>query len=324
MKISAEKINSFEWRAFEEFCYLIYKARNEYDVVLNDLGADGGADIIFKDKYSDHNVAILQCKSYSKTIIGVNLVRELLGSMQEFKVQKGLFLTTSNYSQAAKEFSKKHNITLFKTSDILDIYNKLPIFDKNRIANKILSSDYQTASCVNCGIKMLPTVSKSGKNIWKCPKCKHSLLARQQSNKKNSSNQTPQHILNQFIGLLGFKKQKLKILGFCLFILMFFVFLFVFPKFVSNRFNSNAEHQYVAPIKRSSIQKESPSISPPDLDTKTVEEIKYLYMVHFANGTNEVIDEYSISGNNFTYRKGSMNISLSKNDIKSIQRIKVK
>lgn len=182
ISISLDTINSFEWRAFEEFCFLIYKARNEYDVALNTFGADGGADIIFKDKFSGQQVAILQCKAHKKQI-SVNLVREFLGSMQDFQVENGLFLTTSTYSSAAQEFAKSHNITLFTSADIHDVYNDLPEFDKKQIANKILSSDYTTPSCARCGEKMTPAVAINGKPYWKCPKCKHTLFTRQQKMK---------------------------------------------------------------------------------------------------------------------------------------------
>lgn len=77
----------------------------------------------------------------------------------------------------------------------------------------------------------------------------------------------------------------------------------------------------------SSITQPKPNIEPepepePTVPNEPVEEKKYFYMVHFADGRNEVVDEYSMFENTVSYRKGSIKVTLSKNDIKSIQRIR--
>lgn len=338
MSISLDTINSFEWRAFEEFCFLIYKARNEYDVALNNFGADGGADIIFKDKFSGEKVAILQCKAHKKQI-SVNLVREFLGSMQDFQVENGLFLTTSTYSQPAQEFAKSHNITLFTSADIHDVYNDLPELDQKQIANKILSSDYTTPSCARCGEKMNPAVAINGNPYWKCPKCKHTLFTKH-TNKNGAYYSQPinpdlhkqkagfaQQIVKDLVD--GFVNSKtLRMLGLKISVL-FFLFLTVpiffptIPKVLSSMF-------FNTPIKTPIVKKISPSFTQPTPDiepeptvpTESIEEKKYFYMVHFTNGRNEVVDEYSIFENTVSYRKGSIKVTLSKNDINSIQRIR--
>jgi restriction endonuclease Mrr len=107
-KVTKKFIESLEWRSFEEFCYLIFKSSNKWQVELNSFGADAGADIILKNKDTGKISAIVQCKAFNaKNVIKVKLVRELLGSMKDLGAQQGIFITTSSYTEDASEFAKK-------------------------------------------------------------------------------------------------------------------------------------------------------------------------------------------------------------------------
>lgn len=302
---------------------MIYKARNEYDVELNDFGADGGADIVFKNKVTKDNVAILQCKAFSKKQIGVNLIRELLGSMQDFKVKNGLFLATTSYSQAAKEFAQSHNITLFATSDIFDVYTKLPELDKKEIAQRILSSDFTTHTCVNCGIKMKESVSKTGKALWKCPKCRNTILRKAKTSKPASSPPLGR-LINHIVSMVT-RKVGFQIASFFLFILLAVFLLIGFPKLVGSVFKnisapSTPQPQSSQPSAHQPRPESNHRAQPNEAEVKP----KYIYMVQLQNGTNEIVDEYSSTGDVVRYKKGSLDVSLSKSDVKQIQRILVK
>lgn len=171
--INEEFIKSLEWRAFEFLCYSIFKYLGKWDVELNNGGADKGADILLKAKNSRKILAIIQCKAYSKEKIKVRFVRELLGAMSEHKAQKGIFLTTSSYTQSAIEMAKKMNIVPYSTKDILSLLQRLPESKQQDIFDTINATDYTTPTCVNCGIKMVKRVAQKGpyvgKSFWGCP-----------------------------------------------------------------------------------------------------------------------------------------------------------
>ena len=82
---------------------------------------DLGVDITCQDK-DDRSVAI-QCKKYdpeSRKISSPD-IRNFFGGMQsvEYKADKGLFVTTSEFTGDAREFAKRNDITLIDGNDLI-------------------------------------------------------------------------------------------------------------------------------------------------------------------------------------------------------------
>jgi restriction endonuclease Mrr len=96
---------------FEKFVGQLLAANGYYDVEHVGRSGDHGADLIARDVQG--NQIIVQCKKYS---IGKNVgepdLQKFAGSIMHYKAQRGIFVTTSVFTQHAKEFAKEKPILL--------------------------------------------------------------------------------------------------------------------------------------------------------------------------------------------------------------------
>ncbi|BCL83562.1 restriction endonuclease [Ktedonobacteria bacterium brp13] len=80
---------------------------------------DLGADLIGLDSHNEK--VIIQCKRYAPgNMIGSPSIQTFIGMIHvHHKVQKGIFVTTSKFTQPAIDLANKHNISLIDGDDIV-------------------------------------------------------------------------------------------------------------------------------------------------------------------------------------------------------------
>jgi len=87
-----------------------------YKVDLTKATRDGGKDLIIANHSDIGNfIFYVECKKYSPTIpVGVNLVRELAGTVLADRVTAGIMVTSSYFSPDAINYSTqvKHQLSL--------------------------------------------------------------------------------------------------------------------------------------------------------------------------------------------------------------------
>jgi restriction system protein len=76
---------------------------------LTRFGADGGVDIELIAEGGSEPTIIVQCKSWSKTPVGVKEARELRGVMAHRDIPEGILVTSGRFSLEAREFAKSTN-----------------------------------------------------------------------------------------------------------------------------------------------------------------------------------------------------------------------
>lgn len=177
-----ELLQRLEWKRFELLCAEYFKLLGKR-VETIPHGADGGIDARVYKKDSDVVESFIQCKSWSK-IVGVAPVRELYGVMAHESTGKGILMTTSTFSDDAREFAKAHSNKLFLIDGAKFVSMLLLLAeDKQRLLLDFATDgDYTTPSCASCGIKMVRRSGKVGK-FWGChnyPKCQSMLKMSQQ------------------------------------------------------------------------------------------------------------------------------------------------
>lgn len=104
-------INSLSGIEFEDLTHqLLLKVG--FSVEQTKASRDGGIDLIaysdepfFKGKY------IIQCKRYTGTV-GEPIIRDLYGVVSNERANKGILITTGNFSNSALEFAKDKNLEL--------------------------------------------------------------------------------------------------------------------------------------------------------------------------------------------------------------------
>lgn len=171
-------IRDLEWKRFEDVCQQYYQ-RKGVRSETTPLGPDGGIDIRLYQDDTGKATAIVQCKAWGERIVGVSLVRELLGVMTHEKIGKAFFMTSGRYSDDAKTTAGANRITLIDGPMLLEMFRRLPAADQEGLLLFATEGEYRTPTCPTCGIKMVPKEGKAGKpDFWGCPtypRCRQTL-----------------------------------------------------------------------------------------------------------------------------------------------------
>ncbi|MBC7698535.1 MAG: restriction endonuclease [Bacteroidia bacterium] len=171
---SLSLLKEIEWKRFEMLCAEYFRCLGKRVETINN-GADGGIDArIFSDKTDLLEYAI-QCKSWSN-LVSIKPLRELYGVMSHEAAAKGIFMTTSDFTNEAKQFAADHNNKLFLINGekFVSMILKLPKLTQKKLLAYATEGDYKTPSCPSCGIKLLRRASKD-RSFWGCsnfPKCR--------------------------------------------------------------------------------------------------------------------------------------------------------
>lgn len=105
---------------FEEFVLKIFEALG-LKGKLTPVTGDDGIDIELTS--TDGKKAIAQCKRYNNDqTIGVRDVRELIGAMVHSNSAYGFFVTTSTYTDQAKEFAKGKKLLLIDGTKLRKLF----------------------------------------------------------------------------------------------------------------------------------------------------------------------------------------------------------
>ena len=171
---SLSLLKEIEWKRFELLCAEYFRCLGKRVETVTH-GADGGIDArIFSDKSNTLEYAI-QCKSWN-SLVGIKSIRELYGVMSHEAAGKGIFMTTSDFTDEAKKFATDHNNKLFLINGekFVAMLLKLPALSQKKLLAFATEGDYKTPSCPSCGIKLFKRAGKSGP-FWGCtnyPKCR--------------------------------------------------------------------------------------------------------------------------------------------------------
>lgn len=110
-----EAMYSLTSRQFEEMVAELMSKRG-YHVDLTKATRDGGKDLIIASHVDIGNfIYYVECKKYSPSNpVGVNLVRELVGTISADRVTAGIMITSSYFSPDAVDYSEKlkHQLSL--------------------------------------------------------------------------------------------------------------------------------------------------------------------------------------------------------------------
>lgn len=103
-----DRLSDLSGREFEEYISGLLKALGYEDVKLTPLSNDKGVDIIAR--YQGDQLAI-QCKRY-KGLVGSPEILNFLGALKHSGIEKGMFVTTGQFSIEAEKLAMQHSIEL--------------------------------------------------------------------------------------------------------------------------------------------------------------------------------------------------------------------
>lgn len=114
------EIDSLSGEDFERLVYLYFKDKG-FKPETTPKSGDHGVDLVITDPKDGYKIAV-QCKRYKNTnSIGNGDLIKLEGGKKFYRCNGTLFITTSSYTQKAKEFAE---------STKMETWNRLHVFDK--------------------------------------------------------------------------------------------------------------------------------------------------------------------------------------------------
>lgn len=108
-----------------DFEYLISALYNEmgYQTEVTKRSGDGGVDVkAEKESIGEKEKLLIQCKRYTDPV-GQPAIRDLYGASSDAKANKGVLVTTSNFTKPAKEFASRNNIELINGKEVNELLN---------------------------------------------------------------------------------------------------------------------------------------------------------------------------------------------------------
>ena len=183
-----ELLKKIEWRRFEEVC-AAYLKEIGFICKMQDFGADGGIDIHLYWGNEENRVALVQCKAWPDSLVGVKPIRELYGVMKSESVKKAFFMTSNDFTKEAKNFAKAKSLTLMTGAELVRRVNLLSEEQVKKLLTIATMGDFTTPTCAKCGKKMI--VRLGNPNFWGCtsyPRCRNKLKIKAVSQTKTRPN----------------------------------------------------------------------------------------------------------------------------------------
>lgn len=113
--IAPPTIDSISPDQFELVTAEIYRRQGYLVEVSSGMGADGGVDVKL---IRDGTTTLVQCKQWKAWKIKVPAIREFYGVLISEGAQRGVFISTANYTRDCREFAEGKPIDLLSRPDI--------------------------------------------------------------------------------------------------------------------------------------------------------------------------------------------------------------
>lgn len=169
---SIAEIRSLTWKQFESFVGEAFRLQG-YTVVETREGPDNGIDLVLR---KDGEKTYVQCKHWKTNQVGVEKVRELLGSMAAGGAQNGIFVASGTYTQPAREFARECGIRLIDGEQLASLLAEAQPAESTVDSQSGLGPEL---ACPICSAPMVKRVAKrgttAGNSFWGCskyPRCR--------------------------------------------------------------------------------------------------------------------------------------------------------
>jgi Restriction endonuclease/Topoisomerase DNA binding C4 zinc finger len=174
--IIEEKLRAIDWFQFEKMVSAIYEVRGCKVQRLGGAKPDGGIDLIVE---KDGERLVVQCKHWRKWTVGIRHIRELLGTLKDANIEKGVLVTLRGCTAEAMELANKHDIHIVDEAELVGLMHMADGSVDGRI-NALLDDDRKY--CPKCEAPLVLRTATKGFNqggrFWGCsnyPRCRYIL-----------------------------------------------------------------------------------------------------------------------------------------------------
>lgn len=184
-----QDIQDVPWQEFEHLTAAYYRERGYHVDHTGKAGPDGGIDL---DMRKDRQRILVQCKRYTGRSIGVQAIREFFGVVISQGADKGIFITTSDFTPEAMTFGlSQASLELIPGNRFAQMVHHLrtgtPVhqdmsweISTNAPAQAFTHVNPSIIpSCPSCGDRMVERQARRGSNMggifWGCsqyPNCR--------------------------------------------------------------------------------------------------------------------------------------------------------
>jgi len=164
-----EALGEIDWYQFEKFCAALLRSEGYEVERKGGAQPDGGVDLVATKKGES---LLVQCKHWRTWTVQEKVIRELLGSMTHFKVNRGALYTLKGWTQPAGAFAAEHDIVLADARLLASrAVMQLPA---DRLAELLSGRHHHCPKCES------PMVWRTGnfESFWGCstyPRCRATL-----------------------------------------------------------------------------------------------------------------------------------------------------
>lgn len=157
--ITLKEIINYTPMEFEEFCAKALNSMGYQDMKRTGGAGDLQADIIGKDTHG--RSTIVQCKRYKPgSKIGSPVIQSFIGMKSvHHRADRGIFVTTADYSRPAIRLAQQHDIVLIDGDDLVKLAGLVFV---PRVEAR---PKYQVRYCSNCGSEI------EGHEVRFCAEC---------------------------------------------------------------------------------------------------------------------------------------------------------
>lgn len=165
-------LRRIDWFHFEKVIEALYLSHGYTVRRLGGAHPDGGVDLIVT---TPDDRFVVQCKHWRKELVGVKNIRELLGTLTDSGIPKGVYVTMRGYSDTARDVGVRNGLVLLDEKQLVELIVALGPDDGAQVVE--LLNDLRKF-CPKCEAEMRLRTAKRGKNagkqFWGCsdyPKC---------------------------------------------------------------------------------------------------------------------------------------------------------
>lgn len=109
---------AIEWHRFEALCEALF-AQAGFETRTQSHGAGGGLNIWLHSRHSKGLMSIVQCKHWQGKPVGVKEMRKFYDVMRSHELQRGIYATTSTFTEDALQFAKNKYINAMDGNKLL-------------------------------------------------------------------------------------------------------------------------------------------------------------------------------------------------------------
>jgi restriction system protein len=106
---SLANIRNLSWRDFETYIGEAFRQQGYEVEETGGGGADGGIDLILRN---EHETVLVQCKQWRNERVKVNIVREMYGLVHAEGADRGIIVTSGDFTPDARDFASDKPIEL--------------------------------------------------------------------------------------------------------------------------------------------------------------------------------------------------------------------